>query len=312
MLLVVDSDKVSEWHRQNLERNADHYAAWASYFGPSAIQFVQNLPPSIYYNVNAPLRGFKIPPPSISAPSAASTPASASPVVLYKYGVIAVDHLIDDLQNWSYLYTAGRLQKPVYEIQSIADRMGSTQDPTYMRLKAALADNWRHALAAALLDLPERFSDQELYTSVVSLSYRGDVRMAVGENPHKISNIVKAPGNLDRFHSMYSAGIKTLSDGGYLRVKRLSDSGQPIEFSQDLQRHKALVQEHLPGSIKNLMDSYSGPTKGPAAALRVAEQIVRTYSFRQTVKGFISLGPITAIAYAARKLVKNLRGRLRL
>eukprot|EP01122_Echinamoeba_exundans_P011554 TRINITY_DN4628_c0_g1_i2.p1 TRINITY_DN4628_c0_g1~~TRINITY_DN4628_c0_g1_i2.p1 ORF type:complete len:310 (-),score=35.07 TRINITY_DN4628_c0_g1_i2:446-1375(-) len=309
MLLVVDTDKVSEWHRQNLERNADHYATWASYFGPSAIQFVQYLPPSIYYNVNAPLRGFKHPPSTLT--DSATTKSTSAPV-LYKYGVIAVDHLIDDLQNWSYLYTAGRLQKPVYEIKSIADRMGSSQDPTYVRLKAALADNWRHALAAALLDLPEKFSDQELYTSVVSLSYRGDVRMAVGENPHKISNIVKAPGNLDRFHSMYSASIKTLSDGGFLSVKRLSDSGQPIEFSQDLQRHKALVQEHLPVSIRKLMDSYAGPVKGPAAALRVAEQIVRTYSFRQTVKGFVTLGPISAVTYAARKLLKNLRGRLRL
>lgn len=298
MLLVVDSDKVSEWHRQNLERNSDHYATWASYFGPSAIQFVQNLPPSIYYNVDAPLKGFK-----------------GSAPVFYKYGVIGVDLLIDDLKNWSYLYTAGRLQKPVYELKTISESLQASNDPTYARLKAAMADNWRHALAAALLDLPERFSDTDLYTSVVALSYRGDVRMAVGENPHKISNIVRAPGNLERFHSMYSTGIKSLSDGGFLSVKRLSESGQPVEFRQDLRRHKALVEEHLPLKIRKLMEAHtstSGKAVDPSQALRVAENIVRRYSFRQTVKGFVTIGPVGAVAYAARKLLKNLRGRFRL
>mgnify|MGYP001975206772 CR=1 FL=1 len=58
--------------------------------------------------------------------------------------------------------------------------------------RAAAAANHRAALAAALLQLPARFSEGELYRAVCGLSYAGDVRMGVAESPHKVRDIVAA------------------------------------------------------------------------------------------------------------------------
>lgn len=40
--------------------------------------------------------------------------------------------------------------------------------------------------------LPERFTLEELYLALVGISYMGDFRMAFGENPNKVANIVQA------------------------------------------------------------------------------------------------------------------------
>lgn len=63
--------------------------------------------------------------------------------------------------------------------------------------------NLESALRAALLLLPESFSDFQLFAAVASLSYRGDFRMTFGaENPRKVTNIVE--GNLPHFHALYN------------------------------------------------------------------------------------------------------------
>jgi translocator assembly and maintenance protein 41 len=125
---------------------------------------------------------------------------------MIKYGVIGVDSLLDDLQTWRHLYAAGRMQKPVLTLVC---------DPS---VHAAQVSNIRCAAAAALLLLPERFSTQvgrllgsmvarnchpikvkmrnllllaalqELLSQIVSLSYRGDVRMGIAEDPHKVQS----------------------------------------------------------------------------------------------------------------------------
>ena len=63
----------------------------------------------------------------------------------------------------------------------------------------ATKQNLQNALRAAMLMLPERFSEEDLYLKIAGLSYRGndmvyvgDFRMVFGENPHKVFNIVYA------------------------------------------------------------------------------------------------------------------------
>jgi hypothetical protein len=62
--------------------------------------------------------------------------------VLLKYGVVTVDDMAEDLRHWESLYLAGRLHKPVVELQPDA------------AIAEAQAVNKAAALTAALLLLP--------------------------------------------------------------------------------------------------------------------------------------------------------------
>lgn len=67
--------------------------------------------------------------------------------------------------------------------------------------------NLASALRAALLLLPESFTEIQLFEEIAGLSYRGDFRMKVGENPHKVRNIVAA--QLPAFRSLYGGLLKS-------------------------------------------------------------------------------------------------------
>lgn len=67
--------------------------------------------------------------------------------------------------------------------------------------------NLTSALRTSLLLLPESFTEIELFTTIASLSYIGDFRMHVGENPNKVSNIVM--NQLDPFRSLYGGLLKS-------------------------------------------------------------------------------------------------------
>lgn len=108
-----------------------------------------------------------------------------------KYGVVNIDNLCRDLSDWTTLYMAGRLHKPVKILRN---------DP---RVLLANQVNLLSAVRVALLLLPERFSELELYNTIAGLSYMGDPRMSLPtENPHKVQNIVNSQlSNLRRLYS---------------------------------------------------------------------------------------------------------------
>jgi hypothetical protein len=61
--------------------------------------------------------------------------------------------------------------------------------------------NRSNALRTSLLLLPESFTEDDLLTKIVGLSYTGDFRMTFGENPKKIQNIVD--GQREAFRVIY-------------------------------------------------------------------------------------------------------------
>lgn len=107
-----------------------------------------------------------------------------------KYGVISSDHLRRDLCDWDWLYAAGRLQKPVHIIS------GRSLFDTHLML------NLRHAVRASLLQLPEKFTPELLFTTIAGLSYAGDIRIGLAEDPNKVRNIVA--GSLGGFQELYT------------------------------------------------------------------------------------------------------------
>jgi hypothetical protein len=56
-------------------------------------------------------------------------------------------------------------------------------------------------LRCALLTLPDTFSSTQLFEAIASLSYAGDVRMGVAENPNKVKNLVAT--QLPAYQSLY-------------------------------------------------------------------------------------------------------------
>ncbi|ROW05624.1 hypothetical protein VSDG_00484 [Cytospora chrysosperma] len=162
------------WHSLNLAQHRDHYSALGS-LGSGAVSYVQDkMGAGVYFNTHVVVNG-----------------------TLIKYGVVNIDTMCRDLTEWDTLYLAGRLHKPVKILRDDA------------RVRLANQMNLFSALRTALLLLPDRFTEMELYSTIAGISYLGDPRMTLPtENPQKIGNIVG--NNLPNFRRLYTPLIDTL------------------------------------------------------------------------------------------------------
>jgi translocator assembly and maintenance protein 41 len=95
---------------------------------------------------------------------------------LFKYGIISAANFVDDLYNWTHLFAAGRMHKPVIALESRSDD--------------AIKANRQMALKVSKIITGSNKLD-DLLVTITSLSYAGDMRMAFGEDPHKVINILR-------------------------------------------------------------------------------------------------------------------------
>ncbi|KAJ9525553.1 hypothetical protein QJQ45_003077 [Haematococcus lacustris] len=79
----------------------------------------------------------------------------------------------------------------------------------------AQAANLRAAAATALLLLPPSFSTQDFLVKLVGLSYHGDVRMGLAEDPHKVATQL----GFQSPESHFSPGSVTLQDVTWAAIK---------------------------------------------------------------------------------------------
>ena len=118
----------------------------------------------------------------------------------YKIGVINKNDLSKDLIIWDNMYMAGRCQKPISTLK-IRDKVKN--EIIYNRLNALKI--------ALLLNHNKTITEQELYETICSLSYIGDIRMTMHcENPDKIKNIVN--GSKIEFREIYNEVNDNLFD----------------------------------------------------------------------------------------------------
>ncbi|KAH7036274.1 mitochondrial import protein mmp37 [Macrophomina phaseolina] len=173
------------WHSLNLAQHRDHYSFLGS-FGSWAVSQVQDrFGAGVYFAPYITVNG-----------------------TLIKYGVVNLDTLQRDLSQWDTLYLAGRLQKPVKILRDDA------------RIRLANQVNLISAVRTALLLLPEKFTENQLFNAIAGLSYMGDPRMSFNaENPHKVANIVTH--QLRHFRRLYNPLIETLPNATHTdpRVK---------------------------------------------------------------------------------------------
>ncbi|CAP71620.1 uncharacterized protein PODANS_6_360 [Podospora anserina S mat+] len=162
------------WHSLNMKQHRDHYSGLAT-LGSGAVSYVQDrMGAGVYFNPYVVVNG-----------------------ILIKYGVVLLKTLEEDLTNWDTLYLAGRLHKPVKILRD---------DP---KIRLANQINLLSALRTALLLLPPKFTEEELYATIAGISYLGDPRMALPtENPSKVKNIVG--NNMTNFRRLYLPLIETL------------------------------------------------------------------------------------------------------
>lgn len=162
------------WHSLNLQEHRDHYSG-LGYLGSYAVSKIQDsIGAGVYFNPYVTING-----------------------TLIKYGVVNIDTLCKDLSEWNTLYLAGRLQKPVKILR----------DNPSVRLANQV--NLISAVRVALLLLPENFTEQQLYSTIAGISYKGDPRMSVGgDDPKKVANIVKY--QLENFRRLYAPLIDNL------------------------------------------------------------------------------------------------------
>jgi mitochondrial translocator assembly and maintenance protein 41 len=162
------------WHSLNIRQHRDHYSGFAS-LGSAAVSAVQDRwGAGVWFNPYVTVDGIQI-----------------------KYGVVNLDTLTRDLREWDTLYLAGRLQKPVKILRD------------HPQVRMANQINLLSALRTALLLLPPKFTERDLYLTIAGISYLGDPRMAFPtENPSKVANIVN--NNMKNFRALYAPLIESL------------------------------------------------------------------------------------------------------
>lgn len=254
-----------EWHAQNLAANGEDYSASMRWAGPKNIARLQRLGPGILYNTFVDFQGSQL-----------------------KYGVMSLEGMRQDLMDWTHLYVAGRLQKPVQILKP--DEL----------TEAYMTVNYEQAINAALMLLPEDFTEEQFYETVAGLSYIGDSRMGVAENPKKVKNIVQR--NLDRFKEMYREILS-----GRKHVATLADD----RFQQDTDPDSRADLFHR--LALGLQDQITPPVdfeRQESITYKIRQGLARIVGGPtriQTIKGFISSGPMKSAKYAASKIAKAWR-----
>ncbi|CAN1239539.1 Phosphatidate cytidylyltransferase, mitochondrial [Linum grandiflorum] len=267
-----------KWHSEvNLKLNRNHYASWMVHLGGAKLitEVADDIGVGVHFN-----------------------PFVTWNDKMVKYGVVRMHDLVQDILNWQRFYTSGRLQKPVHVLVDNLD------------VEKLNAVNLRAAIAAALLILPSKFTEEDLYSKICSLSYMGDLRMFFAEDKNKVKKIVQ--GQFSLFQSMYKPLIEEYEAKDIIRVSSLG--GPQTSLSQDccLAATRSLVWS-LPPLVRKKMGTQLGEKKIMGNSGRVIHEVVlssreeaarsmqkvlrRTVmvsSLRQAVSGVLAAGGMNA------------------
>ncbi|XP_060974806.1 uncharacterized protein LOC115697436 isoform X2 [Cannabis sativa] len=276
-----------EWHAENLKLNGDHYASCLLHLGGEKLitDIADNIGVGAHFN-----------------------PYVTWNDKMFKYGVIGMHNLVQDILNWERFYLCGRLQKPVHILVDNLD------------VENLNSVNLRAALSAALLLLPKKFPEEDLYAKICSLSYMGDLRMLFAEDRFKVNKIVR--GQFDLFQSMYKPFLEEYEAKEILRSSYFSDHKSNISQDCSLSTVHTLVSS-LPPVVRSEMAvnlggkkhfSESGQalcelmisTREEAAKCmqKILKRKVMVSSARQAISGLLAVGGVNGMRYLGSKMKK--------
>ncbi|XP_069678670.1 phosphatidate cytidylyltransferase, mitochondrial [Periplaneta americana] len=284
--MIFTVEDPPSWHKENISRNPHHYSS-LRWLGHNAVaRFQENWGAKIYFNALIPIQ---------------------EEGITIKYGVVSRSALVTDLLDWSELYLAGRLHKPVEVIYKTSDS----------ELRSALQLNLHSAVHTALLMLPEDFSETEFYITISSLSYTGDFRMMFGEDKKKVYKIVEP--QIDAFRTLYAPVLSSMHN-----FVEVSESGLCVQDASPLARIHHLNQ--LPRTPQRAMvrlwnrdsgklrqdteDALRAIAYDPDCGVFLGEcvrDIVWDSSIRQSLKGILTAGIIKSLRYGGKKIFKMMK-----
>ena len=185
--------------------------------------------------------------------------------MMMKYGVISLEDLLEDCTKWTKLYVAGRLQKPVLVLDTPAHAHHQEA------IEQAIQTNRQNALKAALAitGAGEKVSIQRLLEEIVGLSYGGDVRVGLAESPTKVVDITK--GSFNELQDLY---IKSDLSKDLIKQVNLNEVVSTMEFSE----------------LVSLLPPHFNQASNPNDLRLRLSSVVRSSSFSQTLKGFLTAG----------------------
>mmetsp|Transcript_7194 Transcript_7194/g.12765 ORF Transcript_7194/g.12765 Transcript_7194/m.12765 type:complete len:160 (-) Transcript_7194:81-560(-) len=153
----------------------------------------------------------------------------------------------------------------------------------------------------AFLLMPERFSEQQLYHCISGLSYAGDIRMSLAENPDKVANIVR--GSMPHFKTLYSRFLDSPQSSGLLGSFSCSPSEDGARAIQQDMCPKA--RKSIASTLPFLAHLPADQRIDPVAIQNVLRKTVSRSSRIQSAKGPLTAGALTAVRYGLRKVGKR-------
>ncbi|KAF3637593.1 putative haloacid dehalogenase-like hydrolase domain-containing protein 3-like [Capsicum annuum] len=186
--------------------------------------------------------------------------------------------------------------------------------------------NLKAATSAALLLLPSKFTEEDLYAKICSLSYMGDLRMLFAEDKNKVKKIVR--GQFYLFEEMYKPFLEEYEANNLLRFSSAGDKQVNIFQDCGLSAASTLVSS-LPSSIRSDMAMKLGDKRIVDDSGRVRQQVVigskeqaaecmkrvvrRRVMFsstRQAAAGLLTAGAVHGVRYVANKMCKAWKSRV--
>lgn len=243
LILIVNDMKL--WHKENIKKNPKDYSfIGRNFFLNSSIDEIKGIT-GITYQSNIEYKGH-----------------------LFKYGIIEYGDFVRHMQTWDSFYVPGRFQKPILTIKSnnFIDEL--------------ILQNRRNACKVGLLCLNNK-DLKDLYLTICNLSYSGDTRMKVAENPKKVENIVGA--SYDKFNEMYNFN------------DLYQKNGERIEYEIDI--------DELPSSL----EKYIKDDKTKEKVMEYLSDLNRKESSLQTMKGIKTNGIVKSLRYGLAKVLKRFR-----
>ena len=203
---------------------------------------------------------------------------------IFKYGVVDYDHFKVALSTWNSFYMTGRFQKTIMEFISTDE------------VRRIIDYNRRSAIIVTLLMTDSQTTIKDLLVRLCGLSYAGDTRMAIAENPRKVLNIVE--GSYDEYLKIYKQVIEQ-----FARIKR-----DVVSIEKD---KVILAFDELPDALKNCIKEYgleiNDTKRVEEVVMNYLSNLNKRESTYQTLKGLKTNGLGRSLRYAFAKVKKRFK-----